>query len=77
MPPPARVRSCWHFHPFNHRLREMLWETPQDGGLAPSGMGYLPLKPRRLARHSPLGEVVPKPRHACQRRSGGLEFIFD
>lgn len=26
--PPAHVGSCWHFHPFNHRLRGMLWEVP-------------------------------------------------
>ena len=24
--PQAQVESCWHFHPFNHRLRETLWE---------------------------------------------------
>lgn len=35
--------------------------------------GLSPLKPRR-ASHSPPGEVAPEPRHACQRRAGGLEF---
>lgn len=24
--PQAQVESCWHFHPFNHRLWETLWE---------------------------------------------------
>ena len=41
--PQAQVESCWHFHPFNHRLLEMLWEIPAGwrsrsewDGLSPS-----------------------------------------
>ena len=27
VPPHAQVVSCWHFHPFNHRLRETVGNT--------------------------------------------------
>lgn len=32
------------------------------------------LQPGVHVSRSPLGEVAPKPRHACKRRSGSLKF---
>lgn len=49
-------------------------EYQRDGGLAPSGTGYLGAEARLHVSHLALGEVAPKPRHACERRSGSLKF---
>lgn len=45
--PRAQVASCWHFHLFNHRLLEMLWEIPA---------GWRSCSVR-------VGRVISKPRH--------------
>lgn len=75
-PPPARVRSCWHFHRFNHRLREMLWEAPRDDVLLRVGC-LSPPKARTRAACQSLTSGSGRPTCLLERsrgRSRALEF---
>lgn len=48
----------------------------QVGGLAPSGTGYRPAEAQTACQSLSLGEVVPKPRHACGGRLGRLKLFL-
>lgn len=41
-PPQTQVESCWHFHPFNHRLQEIVWEIPAGWRSCSEWDGFAP-----------------------------------
>ena len=74
--PQAQVESCWHFHPFNHRLRETLWEIAASWRSRSEWDGLSPSEAQTARQSLSSGRGVPKPRHACQGRSGVGSFML-